>query len=157
VHALEDAVRTYQALGEDLKIIPSTARNANNQHFSIEVDVRAKKKEGLLKTDIRKNILPLLQEIRKTLNENTLKIRSELITEQEAEEEIQTKKNEFFEKREEFENRLKRCEVNYKREKEMFEQINVLHVKQLDEAENRFFFYLLFLLLLLFIFSFFFN
>ena len=72
-------VAAYHALASDLKLVPATARNARGQHLSIDIDIRAKKREGLLKTDIRHDILPVLNDMHGELGNTTLKLRSELL------------------------------------------------------------------------------
>ena len=62
--ALEDSARAYNSVAEDLKVVPCTAKYARGRNLSMNVDVKAKKRDGLLKTDVRKDILPALQELR---------------------------------------------------------------------------------------------
>ena len=51
-------------MAEDLKVVPCTAKYARSRNLSLNVDVKAKKRDGLLKTDVRKDILPALHELR---------------------------------------------------------------------------------------------
>ena len=61
---MEDSARAYNSVAEDLKVVPCTAKYARSRNLSMNVDVKAKKRDGLLKTDVRKDILPALQELR---------------------------------------------------------------------------------------------
>ena len=45
-------------------MVPCTAKYARSRNLSMNVDVKAKKRDGLLKSDVRKDILPALQELR---------------------------------------------------------------------------------------------
>lgn len=65
--------------------------------LGIEIDIRAKNREGLLKSDIRNQIVPILQQMRGELNETTLSLRSEHIQEQEQFDEVEAQKNELME------------------------------------------------------------
>eukprot|EP01038_Epipyxis_sp_PR26KG_P016094 gene16094-21870_t len=137
VQCLEDTARAYHSIAEGLKIIPKTARNSRGEDLSIEIDIRAKKKEGLVKTNIRQDIIPILQDIHKQVSEGSLALRSECISEQDAAEEVENRKHELFEAREQYEIKLKRIEATYKREKEMFDQSLDIHGKELDAMESR--------------------
>ena len=121
VQALEDSSRAYNTTAEDLKMIPHTARNARGRHLAVEVDARAKKRTGLLKTDVTL-IVPVLQEERVNLGKQTARLRSDLLTEQDAAEEVDQKRAEFEEQRAAIDAKLSRSEESYRREKEALDQ-----------------------------------
>lgn len=138
VKALEDAVRMYHTVAEQLKLIPHTAKNApEGQDLSIEIDIRAKKREGLLRTDIRGGILPVLLQIRTELTQATFEVRSQLMTEQETVEEIVAEQLQLREQCDELEAKIKRAEATYKREKESYDAAMELHVQERDAMEAR--------------------
>lgn len=137
VQGLEDTVRAYHSIAEDLKMIPQSARNARGENLVIEIDVRAKKREGLLKTQVKSHIVPILQDLRSELTGMTLELRQELMTEQEAIEELEANKAELLESREQFEAKLRRAEIAYKREKEALDQAAEIHMGELDTMESR--------------------
>lgn len=137
VQLLEDTVKAYHSTAEDLKVIPQTARNSRGEDLSIQIDIGAKKREGLLKTDIRRGVLPVLQDIRQELTDRTLGLRSELLAEQDVSEEVNNKRNELLEAKETLEGKLKRAEAAYKREKELLDQAAELHGVELDAMESR--------------------
>lgn len=137
VKALEDAARMYHGVAEQLKLVPVTARNARGEDLSVDVDVRAKKKEGLLRTDVRHHVLPILQQIRSELNSSTFELRSELMTESEVMEEVAANQAELKDRCDELQARCRRAEATYKREKDMLDQSAELHAKELDAMEAR--------------------
>jgi kinetochore protein NDC80 len=122
VQYLEDAVRAYHTVAGDLQLVPATARNARGENLGIELDIGAKKREGLIKTDIRRGVLPVLQELKKELVETTLALRSDLLAEQDLLDEIDCKRTELLGAKEMMEAKLKRAEAAYKREKDLLDQ-----------------------------------
>lgn len=63
VQGLEDSARTYNAIAEDLKLVPATAKNAHGHNLSIEVDVKTKKKtSSILKSDVKKELVPCIKD-----------------------------------------------------------------------------------------------
>ena len=64
VQSLEEAVKMYHGYAEGLKLVPASARNARGEDLSIDVDIRAKKREGLLRTEVRNHVLPILQQMK---------------------------------------------------------------------------------------------
>lgn len=137
VQHLEDTVRSYHGIAEDLKMIPQSARNARGENLIIEVDIRAKRREQLLKTPVKAHIVPILQDLRKELSGMTLELRQELITEQEGLEELEANRNELLEAREMLEAKMRRAEATYKREKDSLDQATEIHTKELDAMEVR--------------------
>ncbi len=118
VAGLEETVRSYHSIAEDLKMVPSTAVNARGENLQIEIDTRTKKREGLLKTEIRKAILPVLQSVHTELNSTTLSLRNEMLAEEDAAEEVQLLQAQRRDEIDSHEARVRRVEAQYKREKE---------------------------------------
>jgi kinetochore protein NDC80 len=137
VQLLEDTVRTYHSIAEDLKMIPQSARNSRNENLMIEIDIRAKRREGLLKTMVKQAILPILLDVKRELQEMTLELRDEFMKEQEAKEELESSQNELRTIMENFDSKLKRIEAIYKREKENLDSFNDVHLKEIDSMETR--------------------
>lgn len=137
VQGLEDTVKAYHSIAEDLKMIPQDARNARGENLMIEIDIRAKRKEGLLKTQVKAHVIPVLQEVRKELNEMTLELRSELIAEQDKMEELESKKQDMIQACESYDAKSKRADASYKREKESLDQSNDIHLREIDNMESR--------------------
>ncbi len=137
VQHLEDTVRSYHGIAEDLKMIPQSARNARGENLIIEVDIRAKRRDQLLKTPVKAHIVPILQDLKKELTGMTLELRQELITEQESLEELEARRNELLEARDMCEQKYRRIEASYKREKESLDQATEIHTKELDLMEVR--------------------
>ena len=127
VQYLEDTARAYHTIAADLQLIPQNARNARGENLTIEIDISAKKREGLIKTDIRSGVLPVLHELKKELAETTLSFRAELLSEQDIADEIDCKRSELLGGKEVIEAKLKRAEIAYKREKDLLDQGTELH------------------------------
>ena len=66
-------------MGEELRLVPHTAKNARGHHLEVEVDIRAKKKSGVLKSDIDANILPVPSQLRDGLSESYKGCRDDLV------------------------------------------------------------------------------
>ena len=137
VQALEDSSRAYNGVAEDLKLVPSTARNAKGRNLSLEVDVRAKKRDGLLRTDVRGDILPALQELRSELVERTIALRNDCIIEKDAAEDSNISANELHEQRQLSEAKLRRAEDAYKRERGILDQASQTHESEMDAMDIR--------------------
>jgi hypothetical protein len=137
VQGLEDTVRAYTSIAEDLKLVPHTARNARGKHLSIEIDVRAKKRDGLLKSEVKKDIVPALQEFRTELNALSSRMRGDIMKDQDVVEELDIKITEMQDDLNVAEAKLRRFEEAYKREKETNDQAAELHAKEMDAMETR--------------------
>jgi kinetochore protein NDC80 len=137
VQALEDSSRAYNGVAEDLKLVPSTARNARGRNLALEVDVRARKRDGLLKTDVRKDILPALHEMRADYMERTMSLRNECIAEKDAVEDSNIASNELQESRQMFESKLRRAEDAYKRERAVLDQASEMHAREMEAMDMR--------------------
>ena len=134
---LEENVKKYHILAENLKLIPLNARNSRGLDLTIEIDIRAKKRDGLLKTEINNHIIPTLYQMKAELNETTYDLRNEIIKNEEILSEIDVSRNEYNEIITTMEAKLRRIEVNYKHEKEIFDQNVTIHSKEMDTMENR--------------------
>ena len=137
VQGLEDTVRAYTSIAEDLKLVPNTARNARGKHLSIEIDVRAKKRDGLLKSEVKKDIVPALQEFRTELSAISSRMRGDIMSDQDAIEELDIKIAEMQDDLNVAEAKLRRFEEAYKREKDTNDQAAELHAKEMDAMETR--------------------
>jgi kinetochore protein NDC80 len=137
VQALDDCARQYNSIAEDLKLVPSTARNARGKHLAIEVDVRAKKRDDLLRTDVHKDILPTLQALKMELSANTSSLKSELQTEQEGNDEVEGGMAELEESLRLSESKLKRMEDALKREKEALDCALQSHMEEKESLEGQ--------------------
>jgi len=137
VQLLEDTVRAYHTIGEDLKMVPASARNARGEDLSIEIDTRAKRREGLLKTAVKIQVVPKLQEVREELKQMSLQLRSESIDEKETLDELKTSKIQLTDLSNTLETKLKRVDLVYNREKENYDSINDVQSKELDAMETR--------------------
>lgn len=137
VHQLEESVGMYHKLAEDLKLIPHTARNARGENLAIELDTRAKKKEGLLKTNVRKHLVPILQDMLREINAHTRTLKEELMSEQDALDEMVARKSQLLQDKELQEAKIRRAEAAYQRDKEMMEQAADMHSKELDAMEAK--------------------
>eukprot|EP01034_Spumella_vulgaris_P026109 gene26109-32640_t len=137
VAGLEESVRAYHSVAEDLKLVPQSARNARGENLSIDVDVRAKKRELFLKTEVRVAILPVLQDLRTELNQTTLKLRSDLLAEQDAADEVQLKTDELLDTIEACKVKINRTEAVHKREKDALEQGVSTNRGELETLERR--------------------
>ena len=137
VQALEDSSRAYNGVAEDLKLIPHTARFAKGRNLSLEVDVRAKKRDGLLRTDIRGDILPALQELRTEYMGRTIALRNECLAGKDAAEDSSSTSKELQERRTICEAKLKRAEDAYKRERGILDQASEVHAKEMEGMDSR--------------------
>lgn len=137
VQALEDAARAYNGVAEDLKLVPQTARHAKGRNLALEVDVRAKKRDGLLRTDVRGDILPALQELRADFVEKTITLRNECMMEKDTTEDSNLSANELQEQRQVCETKLRRAEDAYKRERGNLDQASEMHAKEMEAMDIR--------------------
>ena len=134
---LAETARTYNHIAEDLKLVPSTARNARGQHLLLEVDVRAKKREVLLKTDVRLTLVPPLQAMRKDIIEVTQGLKADLIAEKEALEECLQREAERRDAKQAIDHKIRKLEETYRREKESWEQTEQMLRDEIDTLETR--------------------
>lgn len=137
VQALEDSSRAYNGVAEDLKVVPSTARYAKGRNLMLEVDVRAKKRDGLLCTDVRRDILPALQELRAQFLAHTISLRNECMVEKDAAEDSNLNANELQQQCQVCETKLRRAEEAYKRERIILDQASEMHSKEMEAMDTR--------------------
>ena len=137
VQSLDECARKYNQMGEELRLVPHTAKNARGHHLEVEVDIRAKKKSGVLKSDIEANILPVLSQLKDELSESSKGYRDDLVALQdeldEIEEQISTKEHDLTDA----ENKLKKEEDLYRHEKETFDQAQANHEEEMRDIETR--------------------
>lgn len=134
---LENSVRSYHGIAEDLKLVPITNKNARGEDYSIEVDIKAKRREQLLRTDIKNRTLPLLGDVRKELQEMTLELRQEVMLEQERIEELENNRVLLNETASDQAVKLDFLENIYAMEKANFDQINSSNTKELYTLEHK--------------------
>jgi hypothetical protein len=127
VQALEDSAKAYNAIAEDLKLVPHTAKNAHGLHYGLAVDVHAKKGSRLVKTDVRKDIQPALASLLAKLERTTSDYRADLAKEQDEAEELELQSASLAEQRSLSEGRSRRAEEAYRREKDTLDQATELH------------------------------
>lgn len=136
-HALEHTYKRYNSLAESLKLIPSTARNARGRNLSVVIDLNPKKPNGLLKTNIRGDIVPILRSFCEEVSQSTAEVKQNILTEKDACEEMEIKLTEFSDKKNELEAKLKRLDETYRREKDRFELTVESNRSQVDKLEER--------------------
>jgi kinetochore protein NDC80 len=135
--ALEDMVRAYHTIAEDMKMVPQSARNSRGENLRIELNIATSKREELLTTQVKAHIVPILHDLKRELVESTLSLRGELLGEKETLEELQQREQQLHESLDSFDQRIKRAEQTYKREKEALESAAELQRHDWDEAELR--------------------
>ena len=95
----------------------------------MNVDVKAKKRDGLLKTDVRRDILPALQELRMEFVAHSASLRNHCLLEKDALEDLAAAIGELEERHQLSEGKLRRAEESYKREREVMDQAAEVHAK----------------------------
>jgi kinetochore protein NDC80 len=134
---LEQAVKSYHAQAESLKLVPATARNARGLDLSIVVDTHSNKRSGVLKTEVRNHILPALQQMKAELMETTYDLRAERMREDDTVGEMEGQKSEYLEVIASSEVKQRRAEVTYQREKELNDQALAVREGEVDTMEAR--------------------
>lgn len=137
IQAIEQAVKAYHAQAESLKLVPASARNARGLDLSIIIDTRASKKAGVLKTEVRNQIIPALQQMKAELMETTFDLRAERMKEDENMAELEAQRAEYLEVISTSETKQRRAEVNYQREKELNDQALAVREGEVDTLEAR--------------------
>lgn len=134
---LEEVMRTYRSLGEDLQLLPDTARNAQGKNLDLDIDTRAKKRADLVRCDIRGDILPVLKSLRIDLTDATNGIKDECSLVGEEVDEVEGQIGELEERGLSLENRIQRADDLYRREKEVHEAALASHTEEATELEER--------------------
>jgi SMC interacting uncharacterized protein involved in chromosome segregation len=159
VQNLDDSAKKYNSTAEDLKLIPHTARNANGKNLAIDIDIRlhlcivyfevvycnvilisvfrAKKKSGVLKTDISNDVLPVLLQLKDQLSGASISMREETVTVQDELDDLEMKTSQLEEEKNQLEVKIKRGEEIYRREKESLDTAVVAHDREMTEMESR--------------------
>ena len=110
-------------------MVPYTAKHARGRNLSMDVDVRAKKRDGILKTDVRRDILPALQELRTEFVAHSASLRNHCLLEKDTLEDLAAAMGELEERHQLSESKLRRAEESYKREREVLDQAAEVHAK----------------------------
>lgn len=134
---LESSVRSYHGIAEDLKLVPMSNKNARGEDYSIEVDLKSKRADQLLKTDIKNHLLMLLSDVRRELQEMTLELRQEVLEEQERIEEQEISRSHLQEELNQHREKLEFLEDIYAKEKANFDQTHTLTNKELYALEHK--------------------
>jgi kinetochore protein NDC80 len=137
VQALEDSAKAYNSIAEELKLVPVTARNARGKNLSMCVDTRAKTGSGLLKTNVAYDIVPHLTSLRTELETTIRDYRTELHKEQEDQDQIERKCVELDGIQIDAQNKIRKSEETYRREKAALEEVISLSAKEVEELEQR--------------------
>jgi kinetochore protein NDC80 len=137
VIALEESSRSYNSLAEELKLVPHSARNARGKQLAIDIDTRAKKRSALLKTNIRDDVLPVLEDLRGELSETVQSMKSELVELQDKCEEVEQSIAEADEAKAAIEAKSRRAEEAFKREREALDSACQASEREMDEMESR--------------------
>lgn len=137
VQNLDDSAKKYNSTAEDLKLIPHTARNANGKNLAIDIDIRAKKKSGVLKTDISTDVLPFLLQLKDQLLSASVSMREDMVTIQDELDDLEMKNGQLEEEKNLLETKIKRTDEVYRREKESLETAVVAHDKEMTDMESR--------------------
>jgi kinetochore protein NDC80 len=134
---LQDVMKAYSSLGEDLQLLPLTARNAQGRDLALHFDTRAKKRADLVQCDIRGNILPALKELRTDLADATNSIRDKSALLADEIEEVDAQILEQEEQYSGLEAKLQRAEDLYRREREVHEAAAAASTIEIRDLEER--------------------
>lgn len=91
----------------------------------------------LLQTDIAEDILPYLHQIKSTFSEKSVNLHSEMLTLNDSIDELEISTIQNQEKSSQLENKLKRIEETYKKEKELLEMSTNAHDQEMDRLEHK--------------------
>eukprot|EP01039_Chlorochromonas_danica_P011401 gene11401-12741_t len=134
---LESSVRSYHAIAEDLKLVPLGNKNARGEDYSISLDIKAKRRDQLLLTDVKNHLLVLLNEVRKELQEMTLELRQEVLEEQERVEEAEGQRAQLVDLSSSQTEKLSFLDQIWSKEKANFDAISALHQKEIFDLEHK--------------------
>jgi kinetochore protein NDC80 len=135
--ALENASAAYNSTAQDLQLIPHTARNAHGSRLNIEVDNKAKKPAQLMRTDVRTEVIAVLESIKVDLIEQLVVSREAELALQDDCDEATSQLQLQQEQASGLEARGRRLEEAYRREKEVLDTAMRAHDKEIDETESR--------------------
>lgn len=137
VQELEAQSVRYNHVAESMLLVPETARNSNGRKLALEVDIRARRKDGLLLTDVQRDIVPVLQSMKSDLSGQAVTTKTSMLTIQEEVEELETVLKENISNKKTYEAKLSRGEEAYVREKEVLETAQEQQRKDNDLLEAR--------------------
>lgn len=138
VTALEEAAARYTALAEDLMLLPENAKNAPPEtDLRIEINIRAKKKTDLLRTDVQGSLLPVLDSVRQQFADQCVGLRHHVQDAQDEVEEVLQKLADLEELRVQQLARTRRAEEAYASEKATLEMSSMAQSQALDEMHAR--------------------
>lgn len=162
VQSMEEAVRLFNSMVEDLDYAVETAKYVGNgngvsssgkgkspskiskrqlaktvANMKVNIDIRAKKRSELIQTDVRKDIIPHLQQLKLMLSDATVALKGEIMALQDASEEEELKTVQVQESKLLLESKLRRAEEAYKKEKTALEAFAGSHDREMDELESR--------------------
>eukprot|EP00602_Paraphysomonas_sp_CaronLab_P003663 CAMPEP_0185030192 /NCGR_PEP_ID=MMETSP1103-20130426/16992_1 /TAXON_ID=36769 /ORGANISM="Paraphysomonas bandaiensis, Strain Caron Lab Isolate" /LENGTH=701 /DNA_ID=CAMNT_0027565207 /DNA_START=115 /DNA_END=2223 /DNA_ORIENTATION=- len=139
VQALEEAVRLFNSMAEDLdlKAIEDAVEGADSSKIKIDIDIRAKKRSDLMTTDVRRDVIPRLNQFKAAFSEATVGVKGKLILAQDALEEGDLEIVKLQENKLLLESKLRRSEEAYRKEKTTLEAHAATHDKEMDELESK--------------------
>ena len=156
VQSMEEAVRLFNSMAEDLDYAAEATQDVSVQsttkspsklskrqlkkaisNVRINIDIRAKKRSELMQSDIRKDVIPPLHQLKVMLSEAIVLLNSEIMTLQDASEEEELKTVQVQESKLLLESKLRRAEEAYKKEKSALESLAGSHDREMDELESK--------------------
>jgi kinetochore protein NDC80 len=158
VQSMEEAVRLFNSMADDLDYAMDAAQMAAsgtpNQtkspsklskrqlskaiaNVKINIDIRAKKRSELIQTDIRKDVIPPLHQLKVMLSDVMVALNGEIIALQDASEEEELRTVQVQEAKLLLESKLRRAEEAYKKEKTALESLAGSHDREMDELESK--------------------
>ena len=135
--ALDASTNAYNTLAEELRLVPHTAKYARGKNMAIEIDVRAKKRTGVIKTSVTGDVLPALKHVRAEFAEIVSKAKLEEVELQDCCDDIDRRMAESEEAHGVLESRVRRAEDAFKRERDAVETAMAASEREMDEMEGR--------------------
>ncbi len=137
VQALQASVNAYNSIAEDLKLVPANARNARGKDLELVIDTRAKSGSGLLKTNITEDIVPYLASLQEDLELTIQRLHDDAVKQQDLQYEMERNRVELEEQKESTQNKIRKAEETYEREKNALDEALTLNSNEVDEMEKR--------------------
>lgn len=137
IMALDASCGTYNTLAEELKLAPHTAKFARGKNLSIEIDIRAKKRTGLVKTSITADVVPVLRSTRAEFARAVTQHKLDESELQDRCDELESKLGESEEAKAVLDSKVRRAEDSYSRERETLEAAMAGCEKEMDDMERR--------------------
>lgn len=164
VQNMEEAVRLFNSMSDDLDyavnatadiaVNPSSASKSPSKspmkmskrqlakaisNAKINIDIRAKKRSELMQTDIRRDVMPPLHQLKSSLSDAIVRLNSEIMALQDASEEEELKTVQVQETKLLLESKLRRAEEAYRKEKTALESLAGSHDREMDALESKLF------------------